>query len=119
MRLSLVYICPPLAVLLCGKPFSALLTPPWWAIPLPLLALLSYGAGSAHIAVILMIVWGWPGGKSKQFALLQVQNSLEDGRFKKVQACPQRTKPKLRLVPPPPPAGSNIGQGGTVFRKRR
>jgi hypothetical protein len=122
MRLSLIYISPPIAVLFCGKPISMFLTPPWWAMPLPLLALLSYGAGSAHIAVILMIIWGWPGEKSKEFALLQVQNSLEDNRFKKIRNVP-KAQPRLRLVKPPPPTscdmGDDVGIGGTSFRAKR
>lgn len=57
MRIFLCYVCPPLAVLLCGKPFTAILT-------------------------FILTIFGWAPGV--QHALFIVNNHFQDNRFGKV-----------------------------------
>ena len=54
MRIFLCYVCPPLAVLFCGKPFTAILT-------------------------LIMTIFGWKPGV--HHALLIVNNHFQDKRI--------------------------------------
>jgi uncharacterized membrane protein YqaE (UPF0057 family) len=101
MRLWLCQIIPPLAVLLCGKPFTALLN-------------------------VFLIVWPW--GSARVHAEEVVMNHLQDKRFQKLgtqvkepreRAPKQLREPKEKTAPAPTVVNDPVvGQNGTRFRKR-
>ena len=116
MRLWVCYIFPPLGPLLCGKPFTAILT-------------------------FILTLFGWYPGV--QHALFVVNNHFQDGRVKKELGAINQPKwvkdmmkktprlpapvPNCYLSSPPPQSwgGPNatvndptVGANGTRFRRK-
>lgn len=130
MRVLLCQLCPPLAVLLSGRPLVALVTPKWWLIPAPLVALGLYGAGHGILALVLMLMWAWPSEHAKAFALITVMNKLQDNRFDRLIKSqermigsvvkPSRPEPVKMFERPTPQLtfGADVGENGTRFRRR-
>ena len=122
-KLSLSYISPPLAVLFCGKPFTMLVTPPWWAMLMPLFAVICHAV--PPLPWFFMLLWAWPWVKSKKFALMIVNNHLQDKRFeglkksKKMAGSIRSTRTPSRLqLPPAVDRGPVVGMNGTEFQKK-
>lgn len=110
MRWVLTYVCPPLAVLFCGKPFSALL------------------------AAFLTLLGWMPGVRYAQYVLLQHLDNKRAGQITAATNHPEWTKeltkpaslPYNHLPSPGKPKmkahalvdDPAVGMNGTVFRRK-
>lgn len=102
MLLFLSQVFPPLAVLCCGKPFTAILN---------------------------AFLWIWPWTSAVQHAEWVVENHLQDRRFEyqtralsrsfERSSTPRLPQPHYDDPPPDINHEPTIGMNGTTFRKRK
>lgn len=119
--LTLCYLCPPLAILLSGRPFLAVLSV--FALnPLAVVTtilLLALGCPPAP-AFILLALWGPYKARAKSIALQAVNNKYQDRRFDKLGRKVERGNRELpaKREKSEPVSDPHVGMGGTRFRRR-
>lgn len=119
--LTLCYLCPPLAILLTGRPFLAVLSV--FALnPLAVVVtilLLALGCPPAP-AFLLLAVWGPYKARAKNIALEAVNNKYQDRRFDKLGRKVDRQTKELpaKTEKSAPVNDPYTGMGGTKFRRR-
>jgi uncharacterized membrane protein YqaE (UPF0057 family) len=124
MRLLLCYLCPPAAVLLCGRPFSMVMN--------CILTLWFWLPGVRHALVVYA---DWKAETTHQSMLAPTHTPQWFRTLAKAQATPQQVvyvqqpmalpepapaAPKSRGKQPAPPLINDpcVGAHGTVFRRK-
>jgi hypothetical protein len=119
--LALCYLCPPLAILLTGRPLLAFVSI-FTLNPLVLVLsglLLALGCPPAPVLLILLVL-GPLRCRASKIALEAVNNKYQDRRFNKLGRWMRREPREKRLPPrePEPNDDPTMGMGGTRFRRR-